>query len=134
LPISPRKAWEWLVSADRLERWLANRARIGLQVGAIWELEALASDGAPLAERLELLALEAPRRLQAALERRNAAWGTSTQVELTVVQWPEGCELSVLQSQFERLPLSIGLTAWEFYRRRWQAALQRLQEAVNRDR
>lgn len=134
LPVAPREAWSWLVSGDRLERWLATRARIGLQVGAIWELEALTPDGSPLAERLELLGFEAPRRLQAAFERRDAAWGMATLVELTVVARQAGCELSVLQSQFERLPFSIGLTAWEFYRRRWQAALQRLQKAVTAER
>lgn len=130
LPLAPQEAWIWLVSADRLERWLATRAEVGLRPGAIWELEATTSDGTALCERLELLDLDEPTRLRTTLERREAGWGAATLLELRLFTSAQGCELSVVQSRFERLPLSIGLTAWELYRRRWRDALERLETAA----
>jgi uncharacterized protein YndB with AHSA1/START domain len=130
LPLTPADLWPWLVSADRLERWLAARAEVGMQPGAIWELEATTRDGTMVLERLEVLDLEEPRRLRTTLERKEAGWGVATLLELSILPSRQGCELSVWQSRFEQLPLSLGLTAWELYRRRWREALRRLEMAA----
>lgn len=133
LPVPQERGWLWLTSRERLQRWLASRVDIGLQVGAIWNLEGDSRHGDVFRERLELLEVDRPQRLRATLERMGSAWGVPTLLDVQLLQRSEGCEVSVLQSRFEQLPLSIGLTAWESYRRRWREALNRLEIAVGEE-
>jgi hypothetical protein len=59
-------------------------------------------------------------------ERLEAGWPGKTRLTLRLHPTPSGCELDVLQQGFQRLPLSLCLTAWESYRRRWRDSLARL--------
>ena len=72
-----------------------------------------------------------PRQWVLAFEHLGAGWTTPTRLTLAVHARPEGAEIDVLQLGFQRLPLSMGLTVWEAYRRRWRAALARLAEAIS---
>ena len=67
--------------------------------------------------------------LKSVPERLGAGWEVATPVVFEVRPIEGGTELMVFQSGFEQLKLSIGLTEWERYRKRWREAFERL-EAV----
>lgn len=126
LPVPPESAWEWLVEADKLRCWAGDRAEVagggegGLALGSDDE------EGQRLEERGRTLELEPPERWVLSFRREEAGWTGATRLALEIRPRADGCELSVLQHGFQHLPLSQCMTIWEFYRRRWRRALERL--------
>lgn len=115
----------WLAEAPKLRRWLADEVEIdGAGVALRGEL-----DGRTLSERGATLE-RSVGRWQLSFRRLEAGWGADTLLTLAVEPHPAGCEVMVFQQGFQRLPLSIGLTEWELYRRRWRAACERLAALV----
>lgn len=130
LPRPPRELWAWLTEAPRLERWLAESAEVTPGADGGFSLGGVDEAGEALREEGRTVEVAPPRRWVLAFRRLDAGWAAPTRLELEITPHPEGCELSVLQSDFQRLSLSECLTVWEAYRRRWRRALERLQEAV----
>jgi len=118
-------AWPFLVEPARLEAWLCRRARAG--EGVVEWVGSFDLEGEPT-ETVRILESQAPRRLLTSLNQ--ADWTAATRLEFELFETEHGCEVSVLQNGFEHLPLSISLTVWEAYRRRWRAALDRLATQV----
>jgi uncharacterized protein YndB with AHSA1/START domain len=128
LPLAPAAAWRWLVEPERLARWLGDRVEVEAGGGGL----VVAGDdeeGQALAERGRTLELSPPERWVLAFQRTGAGWPAATRLTLEVLPAPGGCELSILQHGFQHLPLSACMTIWEFYRRRWRRALERLARA-----
>ena len=126
LPLPPAEAWRWLVEPGLLARWLAREAEVAegelrLQGG---------SDSSTWRERGRTIEQVPPRLWVLAFERLDAGWTAATRLTLRIHPHPAGSEIDVLQDGFQHLPLSIGLTVWEAYRRRWRDALARLAEAA----
>jgi uncharacterized protein YndB with AHSA1/START domain len=128
LPLAPDETWLWLVEPARLARWLADEAEV--EPGPRGSLALAGAGGAR--ERGTTIEYAPPRRWVFAFERLDAGWGAATRLALEVHPRTGGSELDVLQSGFQRLPLSIGLTVWESYRARWRSALARLAAATAR--
>ena len=133
LPVSIDEVWLWITESSRIERWLCDRVEPGKPSpsGPTTRWETLEPDGAAMIEVVHVVQSEAPLKLELAFHQ--LAWDVPTHVRFEVGRAAPGeaesSELSVLHRHFERLPLSDGLTLWEFYRRRWRAALTRLLEA-----
>ena len=127
--LPPEELWRWLSEPERMKRWLAAEieARAGAEEG--WVLRDLDEAGGPLVEEMRSLAREGGRRWIAVFERKDDGWESATRL-VVEIEGDGPCELSVLQQGFERLNLSRCLTVWEFYRRRWRAAFERLASAV----
>lgn len=126
LPLSPAEAWRWLVEPDLLARWLAREAEV-----SEGELQLQGeSDASIWRERGRTIEQVPPRLWVLAFERLDAGWTAATRLTLRIHPHPAGSEIDVLQDGFQHLPLSIGLTVWETYRRRWRDALARLAEAA----
>jgi hypothetical protein len=141
LPLAPEEAWRWLVEPEKLTGWLAATASVegaGSGVVLLIETPAPVPASSPAAglwrERARTVEWAPPRRWALAWERLGAGWPVATRVVLEVHPAPAsaagGCELDVLHQGFERLPLSVCLTVWESYRRRWRLALERLAAAL----
>ena len=128
LPVPPGEAWSWLSESAKLAAWLADEATV--EPGPQGSLQ-LFESGAGRRERGKTLVWAPPRQWELAFEHLDAGWTAPTRLTLAVHPHPEGAEIDILQNGFQRLPLSIGLTVWEAYRRRWRAALARLVEAVS---
>ncbi len=131
LACSVEEGWRWLRDPRKLERWLCDEARLGEESGAEWLH--LAGDGGALdaaRERGETVEIETHRRWHLHFERRDQNWRAATDLTFELTPSEGGCELSVLQHGFQRLPLSACLTIWEGYRRRWREALERLAAEV----
>jgi hypothetical protein len=139
LPLPPREAWSWLVDGSRLARWLAEEAVVepgpqgslllaGKGTGDTERVETGEPAGPVGAwrERGKTLVWSPPGLWVLAFERLDAGWTAATRLTLALHTRPGGAELDVLQHGFQRLPLSLGLTVWEAYRRRWRTALNRL--------
>jgi hypothetical protein len=121
LPIPGWELWAWLTRTDRLERWLAESAWIEgdeLRLESHFEAQPLRELGRTI-HRVE------DRLWVLAFERLDDNWKMATELRLEVFDG-QPARLSVLQRGFERLSLSHCLSVWEFYRRRWRAALDRL--------
>jgi uncharacterized protein YndB with AHSA1/START domain len=129
LRLSVEEAWRWLTEPPRLALWLAEEAVAAPVADGYLELRS-ATEGSRR-ERGETLEISPPRRWVLAFRRLDAGWTAATRLALEVAPRPSGCELDVLQSGFQDLRLSVCLTVWEEYRRRWRGALARL-EAVSR--
>ncbi|HXU45831.1 MAG TPA: SRPBCC domain-containing protein [Thermoanaerobaculia bacterium] len=129
LPISPAEAWLWLIEPERLGRWLADEAEVTLGTRGGLVLTILDPGGARLRERGTTREMSPPSRWLLDFTPESGRWGTSTRLELAVHPHESGAEIDIRQSGFQRLPLSLGLTAWETYRRRWWDALDRLEKA-----
>lgn len=127
LPVSVEVAWFWLTKADRLRCWIGEEARVELRSDGVLGVESLGEDGAVLREEARSIEVSRPQRWVLALKRQDAGWPVATHLTMELRSDPAGCELSVLQQGFEHLPLSECLTIWEAYRRRWRAALARLE-------
>jgi hypothetical protein len=133
LPLPPREAWSWLVDGARLVRWFAREAVVEPGPQGSLLLAGTGETGEPEGswrERGRTLVWTPPGLWVLAFERLDAGWTAPTRLTLAVHPLPGGAELDVLQHGFQRLPLSLGLTAWEAYRRRWRTALASLAEAV----
>ena len=128
LALSPEEAWRWLVEPALLARWLADEVEV--ELGARGGLRLAGQEGgagvAARRERGTTVEYAPPHLWVLAFERLDAGWGAATRLALAVHPHAEGAELDVLQGGFQRLPLSLCLTAWESYRRRWREALERL--------
>lgn len=125
LAVSPDEAWRWLTEPDRLVLWLAERANVEGSEGE--EIRLSGPDGEERARVLESV----PPWLRILAFEKPGAGIAATRLTLRVhPAGPAGCEVDVLQDGFQRLPLSIGLTVWEAYRRRWRDALKRLAEVA----
>ncbi len=124
LPAPAARVWEWLTEPARQARWLAG--------GVEPEGEALLlrRPDSKEGERLVTRELVMGSRWVVSLERLDAGWEVATPVVLEVAALGEGSELMVFQSGFEKLKLSIGLTEWERYRKRWREAFERLEAAI----
>jgi uncharacterized protein YndB with AHSA1/START domain len=118
------RVWSWLTREERQAVWLgAEAAREGAVLTLIG---GAAGEG----ERLVTHEMVEGRRWVVALERMGAGWEVATPVVIELLPCEEGLELMVFQSGFQRLKLSIGLTEWERYRRRWREAFDRLERAL----
>ncbi|MFL6194969.1 MAG: SRPBCC family protein [Thermoanaerobaculia bacterium] len=115
LAISPEEAWAWLSDPGKMGRWLARRAEA--------EEGAVLLHGEGFRERCRTVEIRPPEVWVIAFERLDSGWPAATRLTLRLRAAPGGCEVDVLQEGFQRLPLSIGLTTWEDYRRRWAQAL-----------
>ena len=122
LAVSPEEAWRWLTEPDRLSLWLAGKAEM--------EGDELRLGGPDGDERGRVLESVPPTLRILAFEKPGAGWGAATRLTLRVHPTGSGCEVDVLQDGFQRVPLSICLTVWEAYRRRWRDALARLAEVA----
>lgn len=125
LAVPPEEAWRWLTEPGLLSLWLAERASVEGLKGEEIRLSGPAGE-----ERARVLESVPPRLRILAFEKPGAGWSAATRLTLRVHPagrpGPGGCEVDVLQDGFQRLPLSICLTVWEAYRRRWREALERL--------
>ena len=145
LPLPPGEAWSWLTESSRLERWLATEAVVAagpqgslVLAGTGTGTEASEENTGPAAwrERGRTLVWTPPGLWVLAFERLDAGWTAATRLTLAIHPQPGeageagGAELDVLQHGFQRLPLSLCLTVWEAYRRRWRTALSRLAAAT----
>jgi uncharacterized protein YndB with AHSA1/START domain len=122
LTVSPEEAWRWLTEPDRLALWLADRVESD---GEEARLSGPAGD-----ERARTLESVPPKLRILAFEKLGEGWPAATRLTLRVHPAGPGCEVDVLQDGFQRLPLSVCLTVWEAYRRRWRDALARLAEVA----
>lgn len=104
LPVSREEAWRWLTEPERKSLWLAE------------PVEGRLLESIPPA--LLVLAFDRP------------GWTAATRLTFRIHARGDGCEVDVLQDGFQRLPLSIGLTVWETWRRRWRDDLARLAEVA----
>jgi uncharacterized protein YndB with AHSA1/START domain len=135
LLIPPAEAWAWLVEGAKLALWLADEATV--EPGPQGSLLLSGAAGGGRRERGKTLVWAPPRQWVLAFEHLDAGWTAPTRLTLAVHAHPaapglaDTSEIDVLQHGFQRLPLSIGLTVWEAYRRRWRAALARLVEATS---
>jgi len=126
LAAPPEAVRPCLAEADRLAGWLADEVELDARGGV--ELRT-GFEGGRLVERGATLERTADR-WRLSFRRLDAGWGVETTLALEAAPHPAGCEVAVFQQGFQRLPLSIGLTEWEFYRRRWRAACDRLATLV----
>lgn len=118
---TPEDTWPLLTEASSLERWLCGRVEVEA-TRAEWSQVPELEPG--FKEVVSLTSSREPQGLVLSLSR--PGWTVATRLEFELFEKPDGCELSVLHNGFEHLPLSLGLTVWETYRRRWRAALERL--------
>lgn len=122
----PGEVWPWLIEPPRLARWLAEEATRESPDGPLL-LAGTGEAGEPRRERATTMELDPPRLWVAAFERLDAGWSAATRLTVRLhPTTPAASEVDVLHEGFQRLPLSICLTVWEAYRRRWRAALERL--------
>jgi uncharacterized protein YndB with AHSA1/START domain len=118
LAIPIEEAWAWLSDPDKMGRWLAGRAEA--------EEGAVLLHAEDCRERCRTVEMRAPEVWVVAFERLDSGWPAATRLTFRLQAAPDGCEIDILQEGFQRLPLSIGLTVWESYRRRWTRALAEL--------
>jgi uncharacterized protein YndB with AHSA1/START domain len=126
--------WRHLVDPRELGRWFADRVRVEEGPPTVFRFETETAEGALLREYAEVVERARPERLVLGFRELDVGWGSATVVSLVVVQSGEDCEVTVVQEGFQRLPLSLGLTAWEHSRSRWTAALARLVEVAGSHR
>ncbi len=122
LSVSPEEAWRWLTEPERLAQWLAERVES--------EGEEIRLSGPAGDERGRTLESAPPNLWILSFEKPGENWTAATRLTLRVHPAGSGSEVDILQDGFQRLPLSIGLTVWEAYRRRWRDALARLAEVA----
>jgi uncharacterized protein YndB with AHSA1/START domain len=134
LTLTPEEAWRWLVEPEKLARWLAREAQVGLGPGGSLELTGTGDPGeadpAAWRERGRTVEMVPSKLWVMAFERLDAGWPAATRLTVRLHRIPGGCQIDVLQDGFQRLPLSAGLTIWESYRLRWKNALARLAAAI----
>jgi len=124
LAVSVEEAWRWLSEPDRLALWLAREAEM---TGKMAEGEVTLT-GEGYRERGRTIEIVPPKLWVLAFERLDSGWTSATRLVLRIHPLVSGSEVDVLQDGFQRLPLSVCLTIWETYRRRWRDALSKLAE------
>lgn len=127
--LTPEELWRWLAEPERLRLWLAAEVEPRPDGEDGWVLRDRDEAGGTLVEEARTLAREEGRRWMAVFERKDEEWANATRLSFEI-RGDGPCELTVRQQGFERLNLSDCLTVWEFYRRRWRAACERLGAAV----
>lgn len=130
LAVPPAEAWRWLTEPALLTRWLAEEAHPEPPDGALL-LVGTGEAGEPRRERATPVESAPPHLWVAQFERLDAGWSAATRLTVRLRPVAAAGEIDVLQEGFQRLPLSIGLTVWETYRRRWRTALAALAEVVS---
>ena len=120
----PEAVWRRLTEPRELETWLCEEAEMPAAQGGGFRWVGCSGLEAGTVEEGTLVAIEPFRRWMASV--RQPDWSAATRLRVDLEPTEDGCEVSVLQNGFEHLPLSISLTVWELYRRRWSAALERL--------
>lgn len=130
LPVAPAEGWAWLTDPRRLERWLADRVEGERGEASVLRLVSGAGQGERV-EEIRGVSWQEGRSWTCAFERMEAGWASATRLVFEVDDRGDGCEVSVLQDGFQNLSLSVCMTVWEDYRRRWQAALERLAEVAS---
>ncbi len=124
LPASPGEVWQRLIEPAGLETWLCEQATMPTAAGGDFRWIGCFGLEEPRVEEGAILALDPLRGWLASV--RQPDWPAVTRLQVDLEPMAGGCEVSVLQNGFEHLPLSISLTVWELYRRRWRSALERL--------
>ncbi len=132
LEISAAELWVWVSEPERLSRWLADSAEAHPDGAPGCRLCSADVEGSEVMEDLRTIARDEGRLWVARFERHGDGWESATWVTLRIVG-DEPCGLVVLQQGFERLDLSRCLTIWEFYRRRWRNAFDRLTAVLAED-
>ena len=127
--LEPGEAWRWLTEPPLLARWLADEALAEGPEGSLL-LVGTGEAGEPRRERATTIELDPPRLWVAWFERLDAGWPAPTRLTVRLHPAASGVEVDVLHEGFQRLPLSLCLTVWETYRRRWRTALAALAVAV----
>ena len=127
LAASRTEVWQWITEADRLRRWLADEVEV-VGEGEL-RLTGVADDGGSTIERFQTVAEGEDTLLVVSFERLEQDWDSATKLSFTLTG-DSPCELTVLQEGFERLKLSRCMTDWEFYRRRWRSAFERLDAEI----
>lgn len=120
---------EALTATAGVEQWMADRVRS--RDDGVWVLESDDFEGRPLTEEV-VQGTASGTEIPWALRSLEPAWEIRTRVTWELTGSGTKCDLSLLHQDFEHLPLSDCLTHWEFYRRRWRAALARLGRHLNR--
>jgi hypothetical protein len=123
-------AWCWLTEVKFLECWIATTVVGDVGEGGRLLLSGFDEQDRNLQENVEFVELLAPRRCILQLTQANEKWNAVTKVSFEIIPGEGGCEVSVFHEGFEYLSLSECLTYWEFYRRRWRGALDRLATAA----
>jgi uncharacterized protein YndB with AHSA1/START domain len=122
--------WSWLTDRSKMGLWLTSEAPTEQSSEGVLILRLADAASGEIRERAETLEALENRRWVVAFHRLEAEWPVSTRLTFELTTQDQGCELSILQEGFAHLPLSECLTIWEFYRRRWQRALDRLEKAL----
>lgn len=126
---SAASVWPFLLEPERLTAWLCDRAEAESEAPAALRLERDTA-GTVIREYVEVVESRPPNQLILGFRQLDAGWGAATKLTIELVDSQEGCHVAVFQEGFQKLPLSLGLTAWEDARRRWTRALERLREAA----
>lgn len=126
----PAAVWPFWLEEDRLALWLCDRARFEAGPPRVAWLETESAAGGTRREYAEFFEQIEARRLVLGWRRLDAGWTAATRLTMELSARSDGCEVMVFQEGFQQLPLSIGLTAWEESRARWQEALARLAPLV----
>ncbi len=128
LAVAPAVLWEWLVVPDLLERWACRQAAVSLERGTTFDWIGNAELGEECVETCETVDAAPPWRWRLALTQ--PGWDAATRLQFDLSAADGGSGISVLQNGFEHLSLSLSLTVWEAYRRRWTQALEALDRAI----
>lgn len=126
----PEVVWRWLTEPAKMAEWLTSGELPESRSPGVLHLQATDESGLPISERVETLEIEARRRWTLAWRRIDQDWPVATRLTFELESHGERCDLTLLHEGFAHLPLSECLTIWEFYRRRWRMALERLERAL----
>lgn len=129
LEASRDEVWRWLTEPELASRWLADEVRPPGDSGSGWRWIGVDETGAELVESAEPERVEERRLWALVFKRRQAGWESATRLVFEL-EGDHPCTLGILQQGFQRLSLSRCLPVWEFYRRRWQRALDRLEQSL----
>lgn len=124
LAAPPEAVWRLLTEPRGLETWLCEKVETPAEEGDAFRWVGCFGLEAGTVEEGTVVAIESRRKWLARV--RQPDWPAATRLRIDLEPADGGSEVSVLQNGFEHLPLSISLTVWELYRRRWRAALERL--------
>lgn len=127
---TPQEIWAFLAEEKRFEGWFGSPLAFNPEVGGHLILEYRLADGSEGRERFEVVEWTRPKRAVFTARQERPDWKVGTRLELCLIDRSTELEVDVLQEGFQHLPLSVGLTAWEESRRRWEERLARLAAAA----